>query len=64
MGKKKPEEMSVAEYNKQMMDDAFAMLVNALGELNEADSKLSSALTNVRRSLKEIYQAEQLRLDV
>lgn len=43
----KAEEMTIAEYNEKMMDDAFKMLMNYLADadesLNEAREKIDSA---------------------
>lgn len=40
----KPEEMTVAEYNEQMMDDAFKML---MGYLADADDQLNEARKSI-----------------
>lgn len=43
----KAEEMTIAEYNEKMMDDAFKMLMSYLADadesLNEAREKIDSA---------------------
>lgn len=41
---RQPEEMTIAEYNEQMMDDAFKML---MGYLADADEQLNEARKSI-----------------
>lgn len=41
---KQPEEMTIAEYNEKMMDDAFKML---MGYLEDAEDQLNEARQSI-----------------
>jgi hypothetical protein len=44
---KKPERITIAEFNDQMMDDAYAMLAEALKEAKKVSEKLDNAITTI-----------------
>lgn len=44
---KKPERITIAEFNDQMMDDAYAMLAEALKEAKRVSEKLDNAITTI-----------------
>lgn len=63
--KKKPEAMTIAEYNNLMMEDALRMLLEAVSDMEDATLAADSArdgILEARRKLTEVY--EQMRLDV
>ena len=65
MAKKKPETMTIAEYNNLMMEDALRMLLEAVSDMEDATLAVDSArdgILEARRKLTEVY--EQMRLDV
>lgn len=63
--KKKPETMTIAEYNNLMMEDALRMLLEAVNDMDAAmvlHDKARDEALDARRKLTEVY--EQMRLDV
>ncbi len=65
MAKKKPETMTVAEYNNLMMEDALRMLLEAVTDIEVATfavGRSRDGILEARRKLTEVY--EQMRLDV
>lgn len=63
--KKKPEAMTIAEYNNLMMEDALRMLLEAVSDMEDATLAVDSArdgILEARRKLTEVY--EQMRLNV
>lgn len=63
--KKKPETMTIAEYNNLMMEDALRMLLEAVSDMDAAfvmADKARDGVLDARRKLTEVY--EQMRLDV
>ena len=63
--KKKPETMTIAEYNNLMMEDALRMLLEAVSDMEDATLAVDSArdgILDARHKLTEVY--EQMRLDV
>lgn len=68
MAKGKPENMSVADYNKLMMDDALQMLKNALVEIREIRNLVNDMQTAAQNAEEDITEAqekfEQMRLEV
>lgn len=65
MAKKKPETMTIAEYNNLMMEDALRMLLEAVNDMDAAfvlADKARDGVLDARRKLTEVY--EQMRLDV
>lgn len=63
--KKKPETMTVAEYNNLMMEDALRMLLEAFNDIADASLAVDSArdeILEAKQSLQAVY--EQMRLDV
>ena len=64
----KPGKMSVADYNKLMMDDALQMLKNALVEVRELRSLVNDMQTAAQNAEEDITEAqekfEQMRLKV
>lgn len=65
MAKKKPETMTIAEYNKLMMEDALRMLLEAVNDMDASmvlHDRARDETLDARRKLTEVY--EQMRLDV
>ena len=65
MAKKKPETMTIAEYNNLMMEDALRILLEAVSDMEDATLAVDSArdgILEARQCITEVY--EQLRLDV
>lgn len=65
MAKKKPETMTIEEYNTLMMEDALRMLLEAVNDMDAAmvlHDKARDEALDARRKLTEVY--EQMRLDV
>lgn len=48
MSKQQPEEMSIAQYNEKMMDDAFKMLMDYLNDADDQLNELRQKIDNAR----------------
>ena len=57
---KKPEKMTIAEYNDQMMEDALSLLRSAAWELVKAKKHIDKAQDRISLAAE---QAEQARID-
>ena len=48
--KKKPEKITIAEYNDQMMEDAYNLLAEAMEKMRKATEKVDRAMTEIIRA--------------
>lgn len=63
--KAKPEEMSIAEYNQLLLDDALKALVEARGHIEIAKCELDEAMNEAFKAIENVTVSyTQMRLDL
>lgn len=63
--KTKPEEMSIAEYNQLLLDDALKALIEARGHIEIAKCELYEAMNETYKAIENITVVyTQMRLDL
>ena len=63
--REKPKEMSIADYNQLLMDDAVKAIVEARGHIAVAKCELDEAMNETYKAVENITVAyTQMRLDV
>ena len=63
--REKPKEMSIAEYNQLLLDDALKALIEARGHIAVAKCELDEAMNETYKAVENITVAyTQMRLDV
>ena len=63
--KTKPEEMSIAEYNQMLMDDALKALIEARGHIEIAKCVLDQAMTETAKAVEDFTAVyTQMRLEI
>lgn len=63
--KTKPEEMSIAEYNQLLLDDALKALIEARGHIEIAWCELYEAVSEAYKAIENVSDVyTQMRLDL